>query len=165
MQREMRSELRCKITLPAAVDAADTNEQTAGVGNVGPPVEDFANYLFKATHRFVNAPERSRFSLANESPRVKSAAPSSTISLSRNPPDPESAGKPPRLFSQPGSENKNVSVVRNANTASTLPIADSFGASGRIAISAAAVSSAMPITLEVACRLKTLYIQLMSGLV
>jgi hypothetical protein len=55
VQREMRLELHCKVTLPATVDAADTNEQAAGVGNVCPPLEDFANYVFNATHRFVAA--------------------------------------------------------------------------------------------------------------
>ena len=34
-----------------------------------------------------------------------------------------------------------------------------------IAISAAAVNSATPMTLDAACKLKTLYIQLMKGLV
>src|SRR5581483_1502337 len=105
------------------------------------------------------------FLLANESPSVNNAAPNNTVSLSRNPPEPDSAGNPPRLFSQPGSENKNVSVAKKVKTARTLPTADSFPDNGLIAISAAAVSSVTPMTLEVACRLKALYIQFMKGLV
>jgi hypothetical protein len=42
--------LRCKISLPAAVDATDTNEQAAGLGNARPPLEDFANYFVNAPH-------------------------------------------------------------------------------------------------------------------
>ncbi len=102
---------------------------------------------------------------SSESPRVQKAAPRRTTSFKRNPPEPESAGKPPRLFSQPGSENKNVSVDRKVNTARTLPITESFAESGRIAISTAAVISTTPMMFEVACRLNTLYIQLISGLV
>ena len=51
----MGLELRCKVTLPTTVNAADPNKQAARVGNVCPPIEDFANYLFNATHIFVAA--------------------------------------------------------------------------------------------------------------
>jgi hypothetical protein len=61
---------------------------------------------------------------AMASPNDHNAAPSRTTSLIKNSPtSPESAGKPPRLGSQPGVENKNESVVRNISTAPTLPIA------------------------------------------
>ena len=86
----------------------------------------------------------------SESPNVNRAAPSSTTSFSRNPPEPESAGKPPRLFSQPGKENRNVNVAKNVQTASTLPIAESLAEMGRIAINRAAVISATPMMFEVA---------------
>ena len=46
-----------------------------------------------------------------------------------------------------------------------LPTAESFACSGLIAISTAAIISVTPIMFEVACKLKTLYIQLISGLV
>lgn len=81
----------------------------------------------------------------SDSPGVQKAAPSNTTSFKRKPPDPESAGKPPRLFSQPGKENRNVNVAKNVQTASTLPIAESLAEMGRIAINSAAVISATPI--------------------
>jgi hypothetical protein len=46
----MCPELRSKVTLATAVDAADSNKQTAGVGNVRPPLEDFTNYFFNTAH-------------------------------------------------------------------------------------------------------------------
>ena len=88
--------------------------------------------------------------LESESPSVHKEAPSSTTSFKRKPPEPESAGKPPRLFSQPGNENKKVSVARNVNTARTLPIAESVGEMGLIAINEAAVISATPMMFELA---------------
>ncbi len=49
------------------------------------------------------------------------------MSFNRNPPTaPESAGKPPRLGSHPGVENKNVKVVKNVSTATALPKAPSL---------------------------------------
>src|SRR5262245_46872787 len=90
----------------------------------------------------------------NESHSVNRAAPNRTKSFSKNPPAPESAGKPPRLCSQPGSENKKVSVAKNVKTASTLPTADNFAESGRIAINIAAQISVTPITFDVACKLR-----------
>src|SRR5213593_2986304 len=61
------------------------------------------------------------------SPSDHIAAPSRTTSFIKNcPTAPESAGKPPRLGSHPGVENKNESVVRNIRTATALPIADAF---------------------------------------
>lgn len=74
------------------------------------------------------------------------------------------AGKPPRLFSQPGKENRKVNVAKNVQTASTLPIKESLAEMGRIAIKRAAVISATQMMLEVAWTLKTSYIQLISGL-
>jgi hypothetical protein len=88
--------------------------------------------------------------LVSESPNVNTAAPSSTTSFNRKPPEPDKAGKPPRLFSQPGKENRNVNVAKNVHTASTLPIAESLAEMGRIAINRAAVISATPMMLEVA---------------
>ena len=46
----MRPELRCNVTLPAAVDAADANQEAARVGNVHAPLKDFANYFVNATN-------------------------------------------------------------------------------------------------------------------
>src|SRR5258708_22647697 len=69
------------------------------------------------------------------SPNDHIAAPSRTTSFTRNcPTAPERAGKPPRLGSHPGVENKNESVVRNLSTAPALPIAHGFGDPGRRAI-------------------------------
>ena len=60
---------------------------------------------------------------AKASPKDHVAALSRTTSFIRNrPTDPESAGKPPRLGSHPGVENKNESVVRNVSTAPELPL-------------------------------------------
>ena len=58
------------------------------------------------------------------SPSDHTAAPSSTTSFSRNcPGTTDSAGKPPRLGSQPGVEKRKLSVVRNIITAIPLPTA------------------------------------------
>src|SRR5260370_25561669 len=63
----------------------------------------------------------------SDSPSDHIAAPSNTTSLSRNcPGNAERAGKPPRLGSHPGVENKNESVVRNITTARPLPIFNVF---------------------------------------
>src|SRR5260370_19947935 len=68
----------------------------------------------------------------SDSPSDHIAAPSNTTPLSRNcPGNAESAGKPPRLSSHPGVENKNESVVRNISTDPALPIADAFRDHGR----------------------------------
>src|SRR5260370_23444480 len=79
------------------------------------------------------------------SPSDHIAAPSRTTSFSRNcPTAPERAGKPPRLGSHPGVENKNESVVRNISTATALPIADAFRDHGRRAIHMAIEISTTP---------------------
>src|SRR6185312_2099931 len=57
-----------------------------------------------------------RLKAVRESPNVNKAAPSSTTSFKRKPPEPDKAGKPPRLFSQPGKENRNVDVAKNVQT-------------------------------------------------
>src|SRR5215217_609319 len=106
-------------------------------------------YYFVNDHYLRPLKEFYYFFSVNESPRVNRAAPSNTMSFSRNPPEPESAGKPPRLFSHPGKENRKVSVAKNVHTASTLPMADSFAERGRIAINTAAVISAEPMMFEV----------------
>src|ERR1700761_1574307 len=73
------------------------------------------------------------------------AAPSNTTSLSRNwAGNAERAGKPPRLGSQPGVENKNESVVRNITTAKALPTVDVLGDHGRRAIKMAMATSTPP---------------------
>src|SRR6185503_19831386 len=102
---------------------------------------------------------------AMASPSDHNAAPSGTTSLIKNSPtSPESAGKPPRLGSQPGVENKNESVVRNISTAPALPIAHAFGEQCRRAISVAMISSTTPIP-AVNCRtVHMLYPQLKNGL-
>src|SRR4030095_253896 len=105
------------------------------------------------------------FELAIDSPNVNKAAPRRTTSFKRKPPEPESAGKPPRLFSQPGSEKRNVKVDKKVQTANTLPIDDSLDDKGLIAIRVAASSSTTPIKFDVACKLRKLYRQLIIGLV
>ena len=84
----------------------------------------------------------------NESPNVNRAAPNKTTSFRRKPPEPDKAGKPPRLRSQPGSEKRKERVAKNVKVARTLPIADNRGAIGLIAIKMAAASSVTPITFE-----------------
>src|SRR5262249_27307382 len=79
------------------------------------------------------------------SPSDHIAAPSRTTSFSKNSPGVwETAGKPPRLGSHPGVENKNESVVRNISTARALPIADAFLDQGRRAIKIAMTTSTTP---------------------
>src|SRR5260370_37542860 len=58
----------------------------------------------------------------SDSPSDHMAAPSNTRSFSRNCPGiAESAGKPPRLGSHPGSDNNHQNLVRNNTTVSALP--------------------------------------------
>src|SRR5207244_3656149 len=79
------------------------------------------------------------------SPSDHTAAPSSTTSFSRNwPGTTESAGKPPRLGSQPGVEKRKLSVVRNIITAVALPTAAIRGETGRSAIITATAISTVP---------------------
>src|SRR5260370_12633570 len=81
----------------------------------------------------------------SDSPSDHIAAPSNTTSLSRNcPGNAERAGKPPRLGSHPGVENKNERVVRNISTATALPIVHAFRDQGRRAISIAMEISTIP---------------------
>ena len=49
----MSLELRCNVTFPTAIDAADANKQAASVGSIRPPLEDFANYFFNPAHLLV----------------------------------------------------------------------------------------------------------------
>src|SRR5882762_1679936 len=89
----------------------------------------------------------------SDSPSDHIAAPSNTTSLSRNcPGNAERAGKPPRLGSHPGVENKNESVVRNITTARALPTVDVFGDHGRRAIKMAMATSTTPILPKTAAR-------------
>src|SRR5207245_134729 len=84
-------------------------------------------------------------SAVSASPSDHTAAPSSTTSFSRNcPGTTESAGKPPRLASQPGVEKRKLSVVRNIITAIALPTAAIRGDTGRSAIIAATAISTVP---------------------
>src|SRR5436309_6968429 len=78
-------------------------------------------------------------------PSDQTAAPSSTTSFSRNcPGTTDSAGKPPRLGSQPGVENRKLSVVRNIITAIALPAAATLADRGLAAIITATASSTDP---------------------
>src|SRR6266849_26235 len=104
------------------------------------------------THRLLYSPRGqtvwhrrpSRHSV-KASPNDHNAAPSKTTSFSRNcPTAPERAGKPPRLGSHPGVENKNESVVMNISTATALPIAHAFRDQGRRAINIAMEISTTP---------------------
>src|SRR5262244_2406051 len=93
------------------------------------------------------------------------AAPSSTTSLIKNcPTEEESAGKPPRLGSHPGAENRNESVVRNMNTAAALPTADALGNHERRAIIVAIAISTTPSPVENSRTERMLYIQPIKGL-
>src|SRR5437667_10752624 len=66
------------------------------------------------------------------SPSDHTAAPSSTTSFSRNcPGTTDRLGKPPRLGSHPGVENRKLSVVRNIITAMPLPRAATRAETGR----------------------------------
>ncbi len=99
------------------------------------------------------------------SPQVQMAAPSRTTSLIKNcPTEEESAGKPPRLGSHPGAENRNERVVRNMNTAAALPTADARGNHGRRAINAAMAIYNMPSPVENSRTDRMLYIQPIKGL-
>lgn len=70
------------------------------------------------------------------------ATPSSTTSLIKNcPSEEESLGKPPRLGSHPGAENRNA--------AAALPTADTLGNHERRAIDAAMAISTMPSQLRI----------------
>src|SRR5207253_858884 len=83
------------------------------------------------------------------SPSDHTAAPSSTTSFRRNwPGTTDSAGKPPRLDSQPGVERRKLSVVRNIMTAIALPTAAIRGDAGRSAIITATAISTVPSWLE-----------------
>ena len=68
----------------------------------------------------------------------------------------DSAGKPPRLASQPGVESKKVKVVKNIPIARALPMAHTFGDTARSAIIAAMAISTTPSTAEKARTLKML---------
>src|SRR5438093_10440951 len=99
------------------------------------------------------------------SPSDHTAAPSSTTSFSRNcPGTTDRAGKPPRLGSHPGVENRKLSVVRNIITAIALPTAATRADSGRTAIMTATATSTVPRRFENACTLRKRYIQPMKGL-
>src|SRR6266852_4350984 len=104
------------------------------------------------THRLLHGPRgqtacdrRLSHHEVKASPNDHIAAPSKTTSFSRNcPTAPERAGKPPRLGSHPGVENKNESVVTNMSTATALPIAQAFRDQGRRAINIAMEISTIP---------------------
>ena len=94
---------------------------------------------------------------SSASPRVQSAAPSRTTSLSRNwPGTAESAGKPPSVGSHtPGVVSRKLSVVANMPTARALPTAEARAESGRSAIRAAIATSATPSSAEKPSTLRT----------
>jgi hypothetical protein len=99
------------------------------------------------------------------SPSDHIAAPSRTTSFIKNwPTAPERAGKPPRLGSHPGVENKNESVVRNISTATALPIAAAFRDQGRRAIKMAMEISTTPNPVANCRRVHMRYIQANNGL-
>jgi hypothetical protein len=99
------------------------------------------------------------------SPSDHIAAPSRTTSFSRNcPTAPERAGKPPRLGSHPGVENKNESVVRNISAATELPIAQAFRDQGRRATNIAMEISTTPNAAANCRTVHTRYIQRNNGL-
>src|SRR5918996_3182674 len=89
------------------------------------------------------------------SPNDQTDAPSSTASFRMNwPGATERAGKPPREGSQPGVENRKVSVTTKVAIAIRLPATQAIADQGRTAISTPAAISATPIRFEVACTLK-----------
>ena len=76
----------------------------------------------------------------------------------------ESAGKPPRLGSQPGVENRKVKVTTKVATAIRLPITAARRRPGPQRDQHSGGDLGDPIKLEVACTLKTAYSQDISGL-
>src|SRR5215469_14490992 len=102
----------------------------------------------------------------SESPSVHSEAPASTRSLSRNwPGSTDSTGNPLAAAAvTPGVVNRKLSVLKNSSTASALPGTEIRGASGRSAMSSAAMISAVPSTAANVRTLKMWYTQLSSGL-
>src|SRR6266446_6814429 len=124
------------------------------------------------THRLLHSPRgqtgwdrRPSRHEVKASPSDHIAAPSRTTSFSRNcPTAPERAGKPPRLGSHPGVENKNESVVRNISTATALPIAHAFRDQGRRAINIAIEISTTPNAAANCRTVHTRYIQPNNGL-
>src|SRR5229473_923059 len=99
-------------------------------------------FLRSAAHRLAR---KGWLPALKASPRDHIAPPSSTTSFNRNcPGSAESAGKPSRLGSHPGVENKNESVVRNISTAMALPMAHAFGDQARRAINIAMPISTTP---------------------
>src|SRR6516225_1356113 len=86
------------------------------------------------------------FRAASESPRLHSATPISTRSLSRNwPGSADNTGIPPAwLATTPGVVNKKLSVPMNSTTARALPAADARGHTGRSAMRSAATISIVP---------------------
>ena len=111
-----------------------------------PRVQNFACSPGKPSHKRASG---------SASPKDQSAAASNTRSLRRNWPGiADSAGKPPKLGSQPGVEKRKVSVVRNITAASPLPIADTVADTERSAIIAAMAISTTPSRAENARSLK-----------
>lgn len=99
------------------------------------------------------------------SPKVHTAAPSSTASFTKNcPGTTEIPGNPNVASATPGVENKNDSVVKNIPAASALPTADNRAETGRAAISPAINNSATPSKAENCRTLITPYAQDISGL-
>src|SRR5436190_20768304 len=93
------------------------------------------------------------------------AAPGRTTSFGRNCPGrTDRLGKPPRLGSHPGVENRKLSVVRNIITAMPLPRAATRAETGRNPIMAAIAISTLPRRFENPWTLKTRYVYPMSGL-
>src|SRR5262249_48683249 len=116
---------------------------------------DFAALVYQARETAVAA----RRALATSaSPAVYTDAPSSPISLTRNPPAAESGA------SAPGVVNRNESVVKNVRMPARLPIAESFGEMGRSAIRIPVATSDTPKRLETPCRSRTEYSQPANGL-
>jgi hypothetical protein len=62
-----------------------------------------------------------------------------------------------------GRKTPKCSVMRKIPIAMKLPTAEIFGANGRAAIISPAIISTVPISIEAACTLITLYIQDISG--
>ena len=102
---------------------------------------------------------------ASDSPNDQIDAPSKTISFNKNCPGTTAkAGNPPKLGSQPGVENRKLSVVRNITIASTLPIADTRGASQCSPIITAIAISTTPSKFENPCTLRNPYSHPINGL-
>ncbi len=98
------------------------------------------------------------------SPAVQIAAPNIIKSFAKNCPGiGDGNGKPYPGCHTPGVVKTKVSVMRNVMIAPMLPMAETNGANGRVAISRPRIISVTPINIAAPRTLITLYIQDISG--